>query len=66
MNGVVFTILFSIFTHFMARVMQTMENLQDIQKEIFQHRKGCYTIPECIYNIFKDNDEDKAYREARM
>lgn len=46
--------------------IKTMENLQDIQKEIFQHRKGCYTIPECIYNIFKDNDEDKAYREARM
>lgn len=46
--------------------IKTMENLQDIQKEIFRHRKGCYTIPEYIYNIFKDNDEDKAYREARM
>lgn len=46
--------------------IKTMEDLQDIQKEIFQHRNGCYTVPECIYNIFKDNDEDKAYREARM
>ena len=45
---------------------KTMEDLQDIQKVIFQHRKGCYAIPECIYNIFKDNDEDIAYREARM
>ena len=45
---------------------KTMEDLQDIQKVIFQHRKGCYAIPECIYNIFKDNDEDRAYREARM
>lgn len=46
--------------------MKTMEDLQDIQKVIFQHRKGCYAIPECVYNIFKDNDEDRAYREARM
>lgn len=45
---------------------KTMQDLQDIQKVIFQHRKGCYAIPECIYNIFKDNDEDRAYREARM
>lgn len=44
--------------------IKTMKDLQDIQKVIFQHRKGCYTVPECIYNIFKDNDEDKAYREA--
>lgn len=46
--------------------IKTMEDLQDIQKVIFQHRKECYTIPECIYNVFKDNDEDRAYREARM
>lgn len=46
--------------------IKTMEDLQDIQKVIFQHRKGCYAIPECIYNIFKDNDEDRAYREAKM
>jgi len=45
---------------------KTMEDLQDIQKVIFQHRKECYVIPECIYNIFKDNDEDRAYREASM
>ena len=45
---------------------KTMQDLQDIQKVIFQHRKGCYAIPEIIYNIFKDNDEDRAYREARM
>lgn len=45
---------------------KTMEDLQDIQKEIYQHRKESYTIPECIYSIFKDNDEDRSYREARM
>lgn len=46
--------------------MKTMDDLQDIQKVIFQHRKECYAIPECIYHIFKDNDEDRAYRTARM
>ncbi|MDC0827779.1 S-4TM family putative pore-forming effector [Faecalitalea cylindroides] len=45
---------------------KTMEDLQDIQKVIFQHRKECYAIPEWIYNIFKNNDEDRAYREVRM
>lgn len=45
---------------------KTMEELQEIQKEIYQHRKGCCTIPEYIYNIFKDNDEDRAYRQAMM
>lgn len=45
---------------------KTMEDLQDIQKVIFYHRKECYTIPECIYKIFRDNDEDRAYRESRM
>lgn len=46
--------------------IKTMEDLQDIQIVIFQHRKGCYDIPEYIYNIFKNNDEDRAYREVRM
>ena len=46
--------------------MMTMDDLQDIQEVIFQHRKGCYAIPECIYSIFKNNDEDIAYRAARM
>lgn len=43
----------------------SMEDLQDIQKKIFDHRKGCYTIPNCVYNIFKDNDEDNAHRALR-
>lgn len=46
--------------------MKTMDDLQDIQKVIFQHRKECYAIPECIYIIFKNNNEDEAYRAARM
>ena len=39
-----------------------MDELQDIQKMIFEHRKECYAIPNVIYQIFKDNDEDAARR----
>lgn len=45
---------------------KTMDDLQDIQKVIFEHRKECYAIPDCVYELFKDNDEDKAHREASM
>lgn len=45
---------------------KTMDDLQDIQRMIFEHRKGCYPIPDFIYKLFKDNDEDKAHREASM
>lgn len=43
-------------------VTKTMEELQDIQRMIFEHRKECYAIPNFIYQIFKDNDEDTARR----
>lgn len=43
-------------------VSKTMDELQDIQKMIFEHRKECYAIPNIIYKIFKDNDEDAARR----
>ena len=45
---------------------KTMDDLQNIQRMIFEHRKGCYAIPDFIYKLFKDNDEDKAHREACM
>ena len=45
---------------------KTMDDLQDIQRMIFEHRKGCYPIPDFIYKLFKDNDEDKAHRGACM
>ncbi|MBQ9100966.1 MAG: hypothetical protein IJY54_06275 [Paludibacteraceae bacterium] len=41
---------------------KAMEELQDIQRMIFEHRKECYAIPNCIYQMFKDNDEDMARR----
>ena len=43
-------------------VPKTIDELQDIQKMIFEHRKECYVIPNFIYQIFKDNDEDTAQR----
>ena len=43
-------------------VPKTMDELQDIQKMIYEHRKECYAIPNFIYQIFKDNDEDTARR----
>ena len=43
-----------------------MDDLQDIQKALYEHRKGCYTIPNLIYNIFKKNDEDIVRRIAQM
>lgn len=43
-------------------VPKTMDELQDIQRMIFEHRKECYAIPNFIYQIFKDNDEDTARR----
>lgn len=43
-----------------------MDDLQDIQRMIYEHRKGCYTIPDYVYKLFKNNDEDKAHREATM
>lgn len=43
-------------------VARTMDELQDIQRVIFEHRKECYIIPNCIYKWFKDNDEDNVRR----
>jgi len=45
---------------------KSMEDLQDIQKLIYEHRKGCLTIPNFFYGYFKDNDEDRAHRMANM
>lgn len=47
-------------------VPKGMYILQDIQRELTEHRKLCYTIPDFIYEHYKDNDEDKAHRIASM
>lgn len=46
--------------------MKTMEELQDIQKQIFDHRTKCYVIPDFFYKLYKDEDEDRMYRVASM
>ncbi|BBA53244.1 hypothetical protein FV113G1_P10450 (plasmid) [Fusobacterium varium] len=45
---------------------KTLSDLEDIQNIIFKHRQNCYLIPECIYNFFKNNDEDIAHRRANI
>ena len=49
-----------------AKSTRTMEELQDIQKMLFDHRKKCFPIPNIVYAIFKNNDEDNAHRTAQM
>lgn len=44
----------------------TMEELQDIQRLVYEHRKKCFTIPNIFYAMFRENDEDKAHRAASM
>lgn len=46
--------------------IKSMEDLQDIQKCIFDHRIKSYIIPDFIYKIFKDSDEDRMSRIASM
>ena len=43
---------------------KSMDDLQDIQAKIYEHRKGCFAIPNFFYNVFKENDEDNAHRAA--
>lgn len=43
-----------------------MEELQEIQRDLYEHRKDCYTIPDIIYNWFKKIDEKQARRVANL
>ena len=51
-------------THINSAGKMSMDELQEIQKHITDHRKACIKIPTVIYNKFKDNDEDKAARRV--
>ncbi len=46
--------------------IKSMEDLQDIQKRIFDHRTKCYVIPDFLYKLFKDNDEDRMRRVSSV
>ena len=41
---------------------KAMIDLQIIQQGIFEHRKNSVKVPNLIYNLFKDNDEDREHR----
>ena len=43
---------------------KSMEELQEIQKSITDHRMSCTKIPSIIYRIFKDNDEDQEHKRV--
>ena len=45
---------------------KNIEDLKEIQRDIFEHRKNCYTIPNWLYKFFKNNEEDKQHRLANM
>lgn len=45
---------------------KTFNDLEDIQNILFKHRENCYTIPEFIYNLFKDDDEKAAHKTAKI
>lgn len=52
--------------NFLGATVKDMEDLQFIQKSIFDHRKNAVKIPNVFYRYFKDNDEDKEHRLALM
>ena len=45
---------------------KTIEDLQDIQKDIFEHRKSCRSIPNFFYRIYKKRDENNASRTIEI
>ena len=45
---------------------RSMSELQMIQKCITEHRKAAVKIPNAVYNIFKNNDEDREHRIVTM
>lgn len=52
--------------HINSPEVKTMQDLQDIQKEIFNHRKQCFIIPDFFYTIFRNNDEEREHRIAGL
>lgn len=45
---------------------RSMSELQMIQKRITEHRKAAVKIPNGVYMIFKNNDEDREHRIVTM
>ena len=43
---------------------KNMDELQEIEYKIYNHRKSCYIIPNFFYNIFKNNDKDRVHQMA--
>ncbi len=41
-------------------ILKTMDELQKIQKDIFEHRSNCLEIPDWLYEMFKKREEINA------
>ena len=41
---------------------KTMEDLQIIEYDFYNHRKQCYLIPDLIYSIFRNHDSEREHR----
>ncbi len=45
---------------------KNMEDLQEIQRDLYIHRKECCAIPDLIYNMCKKKDEEREKRSALL
>ena len=44
----------------------SMEDLQIIQRELYDHRRNCFEIPDIVYKRNKDQDENREKRAAQF
>ena len=44
----------------------TMKHLQIVQSKIYEHRSKCYSIPDFVYYILKENDEKREHRAMKL
>ncbi len=51
---------------FQSADTRNMEDLQKIQKNIYEHRKSSLTPPGFVYQLFRDRDEETARRTIEM
>lgn len=55
-----------LYSEITENVPKTMDDLQDIQKNIMDHRKSCRFIPNIVYAIFKNRNEETIQRSAEI
>lgn len=58
--------LIEVDTKLNTNTQKTFEDLEDIQNVIYKHRQAAYLIPDILYNFFRKEDEDTAYKRAEI